>query len=136
MISLNTIALKEALSKCGKCAKNDKTAPLTQLINIKTKDSHTLVFTSTDERNTFSYFLRDDTAEFESIDICVLIDQITKLVSKFNCTNTQISISNSIFLYPPPYYGGSINFVIPFVTPRNTHVRPNKVYIFLISVKF
>ena len=95
MISLNTIALKEALSKCGKCAKNDKTAPLTQLINIKTKDSHTLVFTSTDERNTFSYFLRDDTAEFESIDICVLIDQITKLVSKFNCTNTQISISNS-----------------------------------------
>ena len=26
MISLNTIALKEALSKCGKCAKNDKTA--------------------------------------------------------------------------------------------------------------
>lgn len=95
MISLSTSALQEALSKCGKCAKNDKTAPLTQLINIKTCDSHTISFTATDERNTFSYFLTDITANFENVDICVLIDQLTKLVSKFNCNTTQLSISES-----------------------------------------
>ena len=95
MISLNTLALKEALSKCGKCAKNDKTAPLTQLINIKTVNEHTLSFTSTDERNTFSYFLTDITANFDNINICVLIEQLTKLVSKFSCTTTQLNISDS-----------------------------------------
>ena len=95
MISLNTLALKEALSKCGKCAKNDKTAPLTQLINIKTVNEHTLSFTATDERNTFSYFLTDLTSNFDNIDICVLIDQLTKLISKFNCTNTQLVVSDT-----------------------------------------
>lgn len=95
MISLNTNELKEALSKVSKCAKNDKTAPLTQLIHIKTLDSNHIEFTATDELNTFSYVVTDETANYDLIDVCVLVEQITKLVSKFNSNKTEISISNT-----------------------------------------
>lgn len=95
MISFNTLALKEALSKCGKCAKNDKTAPLTQLLHIKTRDAHTVEFTATDERNIFTYYLIDTLVDYEQIDVCILIDQLTKLVSKFTCNTVDMFYSES-----------------------------------------
>lgn len=95
MISINTTELKSALSKVCKCAKNDKTAPLTQLLHINTIDSHTIEFTSTDEKNIFSYYLFDELNNFESFDVCILVDQITKLVSKFNSSKTELFLSDS-----------------------------------------
>ena len=95
MISLNTIALKEALSKVNKCAKKDKTAPLTQLLNIKTSNTNCITFTTTDERNIFSYTLKDETQQFENIDVCVLVEQISKLVSKFTSAKTDLYISET-----------------------------------------
>nr|DAM44496.1 MAG TPA: DNA polymerase III, beta subunit, DNA Polymerase III, beta.0A [Caudoviricetes sp.] len=95
MISLNTIALKDALSRVNKCANRDKSEPLTQLLHIKTRDAHTIDFTSTDVRNTLTYTLVDDTADFEMLDFCVLIDQFVKLVSKFNSVKTDMYISET-----------------------------------------
>lgn len=95
MITVNTVALKEALNKVSKCAKNDKTAPLTQLIHIHTVDSNTIEFTTTDEKNIFSYFLKDETTTFEDMDVCVLVEQVTKLVNKFDSPKTDLLISET-----------------------------------------
>ena len=95
MISLNTTELKSALGKVCKCAKNDKAAPLTQLLHMCTIDEHTLEFTTTDERNIFSYYIFDEVNRFEPFDVCILVDQITKLVSKFTSPKTELFLSES-----------------------------------------
>lgn len=95
MISVSTSSLKEALSKVSKCASNDKAAPLTQLVRIHTQNEKTLAFTATDERNIFTYSLVDELASFDSIDVCVLIVQLNKLVSKFNSAKTELFVSDT-----------------------------------------
>lgn len=96
MITIETNTLKDILSKVGKCASNDKTAPLTQLMHIyANKDK--LQFTTTNQIDTciYTYTISENQVEFEDFDVTVMVDQFIKLVSKFTCAYTEFGLSES-----------------------------------------
>lgn len=94
MIKILTVDLKEILSKVGKCASNDKTAPITQLLNIKS-DGHSIKFTTTDEINTCIYTYTSEQGNFEELDVTVMADQFAKLISKFTSSDVTLKLSKT-----------------------------------------
>ena len=54
MITIDTITLKEILSKMSKCLGNDKNVPITQLLHIYSNNNN-LIFLTTDEINALKY---------------------------------------------------------------------------------
>lgn len=95
MIKLDTITLKEILSKMSKCLGNDKNVPITQLMHIYT-EGNSVIFLTTDEINAMKYTYTFDTAEtIENINIAVLAEPFIKLISKFSSAETRIGVSES-----------------------------------------
>lgn len=94
MIKIDTLLLKEILSKMSRCAGNDKNVPLTQLLHIYT-EGNKIMFLTTDEINAMEYTYTDETiAEYDKLDVAVLADSFIKLVSKFSSSYTEIGISD------------------------------------------
>ena len=96
MITIETNTLKDILSKVGKCAGNDKTSPLTQLMHIYANKDR-LQFTTTNQIDTciYTYTISENQVEFEDFDVTVMVDQFIKLVSKFTCAYTEFGLSDS-----------------------------------------
>lgn len=95
MISIDTITLKEILSKMSKCMGNDKNVPITQLLHIKSKDNK-IVFLTTDEINALEYtYEPEPNCTIDDIDITVMAEQFIKLASKFSSKDTKIGVSDS-----------------------------------------
>ena len=93
MIVIDTLTIKEILSKMGKCLGNDKNVPITQLLHIYT-DANKLIFVATDEINALKYTYEAD-EDLDSLNIAVLADQFIKLVSKFSTKDIEIGVSDS-----------------------------------------
>ncbi len=95
MIKLDTITLKEILSKMSKCLGNDKNVPITQLMHIYTEEN-SVVFLTTDEINAMKYTYSIDTSDsIDSINVAVLAEPFIKLISKFSSKDTEIGVSDS-----------------------------------------
>jgi hypothetical protein len=96
VIRIETNTLKEILSKVGKCASNDKTAPMTQLMHIYANE-HSIQFTTTNQVDTcvYTYIPGDTSVVFPDFDVTVMVDQFIKLVSKFTSAYTEFGLSDS-----------------------------------------
>lgn len=96
MIQIETNTLKDILNKVGRCASNDKTAPMTQLMHIYAKGD-ILQFTTTNEVDTciYTYTLGENEVEFGEFDVTVMVDQFIKLISKFTSATVNIKLSDT-----------------------------------------
>lgn len=111
MIQIETSTLKDILNKVGRCASNDKTAPMTQLMHIYAKGD-IMQFTTTNEVDTciYTYTLGENEVEFGEFDVTVMVDQFIKLISKFTSSTVDISLSdtgNELLIY------GNGNYKLP-----------------------
>ena len=96
MIRFETNTLKDILSKVGKCASNDKTAPMTQLMHIYTQGTK-IQFTTTNQIDTctYTYTVAENETEFPEFDVTVMVDQFIKLISKFTSPYVEFGLSDT-----------------------------------------
>lgn len=90
-IKLNTLKLKEMVSKAVKGASCNKLIPLTELMSIRL-DKHGLCLTTTDATNYL--YICDDGVTGADFEIVVRVDVFSKLISKMTCENVTLDIEN------------------------------------------
>ena len=90
-ITLNTMKLREMVSKAVKGASSNKLIPLTELMSIRL-NSNQLVFTTTDATNYL--YICDNSVTGEDFEIVVRVDVFSKLISKMTCENVTLEIEN------------------------------------------
>lgn len=142
MIKIDTVLLKDILSKMSKSLGNDKNVPITQLMHIYTQGNK-IIFLTTDEINALQYTYTDETIEsFDSINVAVLAEPFIKLISKFSSKDTEIGLSDSgneikivgngdyVLSLPLDSEGKPINFpLLPMIkTANNTTLDESTIY--------
>lgn len=96
MIQIETVLLKDILNKVGKCASNNKAEPLTQLLHIHAVGNE-LKFTTTNQIDTciYTHRLQPNQIDYPEFDVSIMVDSFIKLVSKFTCATTCLSLSET-----------------------------------------
>lgn len=90
-MKIKTKTLLDALNIISKAASNNKLIPLTQMVGIKVKAGKMLLL-ATDSTNYLSLSL--DVEPFEMVvDVCVNATLFTKLISKFDCEEVELSFN-------------------------------------------
>lgn len=90
-IKLNTLKLKEMVSKAVKGASLNKMIPLTELMSIKAVDN-TLILVTTDATNYL--YIKDENLECEDFEVVVKVDVFSKLISKMTCETVTLDIDS------------------------------------------
>lgn len=88
-IKLNTLKLKEMVSKAVKGASLNKMIPLTELMSIKAVNN-TLILVTTDATNYL--YIKAGNVECEDFEVVVKVDVFSKLVSKMTCETVTLDI--------------------------------------------
>lgn len=94
---LNTVDLKNAVSKSIKCAGMINDIPLTQMIGlIGKKDANKLLLMTTDKTNDLTIKVNGEIDE--DFNVTVQVDTFSKLVSKLTSEKIGLSVENNILL--------------------------------------
>ena len=91
-LTVNTLKLQTMLNKALKGATNNKLLPMTSLICLNVKDG-VLTLVTTDDTNYL--YVRDDVEGAEDFYAVVDTDKFSKLISKFTCENTTITVKDN-----------------------------------------
>lgn len=88
-IKLNTLKLKEMVSKAAKGASLNKMIPLTELMSIKAVNND-LILVTTDVTNYL--YIKEGNVECEDFEVVVKVDVFSKLISKMTCETVTLDI--------------------------------------------